>query len=81
MEESLCYYCQQKLNTDHIKTCKGTEEEREIIEKKTGLRAVELLEDPSILNSFPSDSRKSLKSFVAERISKMVHSAGRRIIV
>ena len=80
-KNTACYYCGDNLTTKHLKTCQGTKKERKLIENKTGIDAVKLLEDPSILNSFPKDSRKSAKSFVAERISKMIHSAGRRIIV
>jgi len=80
-KNAICYFCKGKLNTDHLKTCRGTEREREIIKNKTGVEAVKLLEDPSILNSLPNNSRKSMKSFVAERVSKMIHSAGRRVIV
>ena len=74
----LCNHCKSRLSTDHLKVCVGTSKERELITMKTGIEASEIFKDPSILNKRPDV--KTIKSFVAERISKMVHSAGRRVI-
>ena len=74
----LCNHCKNYLTTEHLKTCVGTLKDRELIKMRTGIEAIEILEDPSILNKKPDV--KTLKSFVAGRISKMIHSAGRSVI-
>jgi len=76
-----CKLCKNYLSTEHIKICVGTESEREKIKLKTGYEASIILEDPSLLNKGPKHEVKNLRSFVAGRISKMIHSAGRSVIV
>jgi len=75
-----CSHCGIYLSTDNLKICTGTEYDREFIETETGIKASKILEDPSVLNKKPSAETKRLKSLVAERISKMIHSAGRSVI-
>ena len=74
----LCNDRKSRLSIDHLKVCVGTSNERELITMRTGIEATEIFKDPSILNKRPDV--KSIKSFIAERISKMVHFAGRRVI-
>lgn len=76
-----CKMCKCYLSTEHIKICVGTKSEREIIKLKTGFEASMILEDPSLLNKGPKQEVKKLKTFVASRISKMIHSAGRSVIM
>ena len=75
-----CSRCNKYLSTEHLKICVGMTKEREQIKLKTGIEASKILEDPSILNKRKKSEAKSLKSFVAGRISKMIHSAGRSVI-
>ena len=78
----VCFLCKKHLSTDHLKSCVGKAYDRELIKKKTGIEAEKILEDPSVLNkSGTKTDIKSLKSFVAGRISKMIHSAGRSVIM
>jgi len=72
----LCSLCNQPLSTNHLKACMGTLKDRDDIKCRTGIEAIDLMEDPSLLNAKPASIKKSLKSYVAGRISKMIHSAG-----
>ena len=74
----ICLYCGLALNTEHLKTCIGTKTVREEIERITGIEAIKLMDDPSLLNPRPDTQRKKMKMLVAGRISKMVHSAKSR---
>ena len=76
-----CGLCKKYLSTEHLKTCAGTEKERELIKLETGIEASKILEDPSLLNKRSKSEVKDLKAFVAARISKMIHSAGRSVIM
>ena len=75
-----CNLCRGNLSTEHLITCVDLERDRKLIGSKTGVEASIVLEDPSILNKRPKLDAKNLKSFVAGRISKMIHSAERRVI-
>ena len=76
----VCNYCKEPLSTDHILNCMGLRSDREVIKLKTGIEAKIVLNDPSVLNKRAKSDAKSLKAFVAGRISKMIHSAGRSVI-
>ncbi len=76
-KDKFCNFCNSKLSTDHLKTCPGTLEVRKEIEHRTGIQAIKLLADPSLLNSKPLHHRKIMKKFVAARVSRLVHSAAR----
>ena len=76
-----CSHCKLPLSTDHLKICAGTEIDRKLIKVETGIEASKIFEDPSVLNKKPTADLKRLKSLVAGRISKMIHSAGRSVIV
>ena len=73
-----CFHCGLALNTEHLKTCIGTRKDRDDIKNLTGIEAEKVMDDPSLLNSEPDKNRKNLKSFVAGRISKMIHTAKSR---
>ncbi len=62
-------------SVDHLKLCAGTLRERKEIEIRPGLDAVKVLEDLSLLNSKSKNLNKSLKAFVADRVSEMIYSA------
>ncbi len=72
-----CYHCDSPLSTDHLKTCEGTLLDRKEIESRMGLKAVKVLEDPSLLNFKFKNLRNSLKRFVAERVSRIIISSAR----
>ncbi|HRP36753.1 MAG TPA: hypothetical protein PLS50_03005 [Candidatus Dojkabacteria bacterium] len=76
-----CMYCNGNLSTDHLLICVGTKKDREDIKVSTGIDAGLILKDPSLLNEKKDKERKSLKSFVAKKISKMIFSAERRALL
>jgi len=73
-----CAYCKTKLTTEHIKICPGTEYDRILVKDRSGFEASKVIDDPSLLNILPICLKKRIKSFVAERITKMILSAESR---
>ena len=57
----------------------GTKNYRNEISEKLKGRIDEVLLDPSSLNHLPKKERKSMKVFIAEKVSNMIYSAGREV--